>query len=316
MKNRRLILKSAVASALGASAISSYAADATDCYPSKSPSRQAVTDKVHPSQIKSIPSTKEHISSIGMGTWITFDVANNKTIRDQRSEVLQTFFDQGGQMIDSSPMYGNAEAMIGYGLKKTSGDCALFAASKIWTPVTFDGISQMRNSEALWGVEPIDLMYVHNLVNWEEHLSQLAEWKQSGRIRYLGVSTSHGRRHDQLEQILKTKKLDFIQLTYNYDNRVAQERLIPIARDNGVAVVVNRPFERGFLVEKYKDTPLPGIAKEMGCKTWAQFLLLFIVSHPDVTVAIPATSRVDHMRENMAVLQIELPDTQTREQLL
>ena len=250
-----------------------------------------------------------------MGTWITFDVADNEPIRQQRSQVLQTFFDNGGQMVDSSPMYGQAEAVLGYCLKQTTRDCTLFSASKIWTPITFDGVTQMKNSEALWGVMPMDLMYVHNLVNWENHLSQLGEWKQSGRIRYLGVSTSHGRRHDQLEKILKTQKLDFIQLTYNYDNRTAQEKLIPIAKDNGVAVVVNRPFERGNLINKYKDTPLPGIAKELGCKSWAQFLLLFIVSHPDVTVAIPATSRVDHMMENMAVMQIQMPDDQIRNQL-
>jgi len=314
--NRRLILKRAVASALGAATMNSYANDSLDCFPSKStsPSNHTANDNVHPSQIKHIPSTNEPISSIGMGTWITFDVADNESMRQQRSQVLQTFFDHGGQMVDSSPMYGYAEAVLGYCLRQTTGDCALFAASKIWTPVTFDGMTQMKNSENLWGVEPMDLMYVHNLVNWENHLAQLVEWKQSGRIRYLGVSTSHGRRHDKLEQVLKTQKLDFVQLTYNYDKRAAQNRLIPAAKDNGVAVVVNRPFERGNLVEKYKGTPLPGIAKELGCKSWAQYLLLFIVSHPDVTVAIPATSRVDHMKENLAVLQIESPDDGVRAQ--
>ena len=295
----------------------SHADDSSDCHPSQSPVPlgERSPNTIHPSQIKRIPSTNESLSSIGMGTWITFDVAENETIRQQRSQVLQTFFDNGGQMIDSSPMYGNAESVLGYCLRQTTRDCSLFAASKIWTPVTFDGITQMSNTETLWGVQPIDLMYVHNLVNWENHLSQLSEWKQSGRIRYLGVSTSHGRRHDQLEKILNTQKLDFIQLSYNYDNRVSQERLIPIARDNGVAVVVNRPFERGHLVDKYKDSPLPGIAKELGCKSWAQYLLLFIVSHPGVTVAIPATSRVDHMMENMAVLQIEMPDAKLRKNM-
>jgi len=317
MINRRLILKSAVVSALGTAAMNSRADNSSDCFPSKSPapSRQPANGDIHPSQVKRIPSTNERITSIGMGTWITFDVADNQSIRDQRSQVLQTFFDNGGQMVDSSPMYGNAESVLGYCLNKTSRDCALFAASKIWTPVTFDGISQMKNSEMLWGVEPMDLMYVHNLVNWENHLPQLVEWKQSGRIRYLGVSTSHGRRHDQLEDILKSQILDFVQLTYNYDKRIAQDRLIPMAKDNRVAVVVNRPFERGSLIEKYKNTALPGIAKELGCETWAQFLLLFIVSHPDVTIAIPATSRVDHMSENMATLQLELPDELARKQM-
>lgn len=322
MAQRRQILKNAVACALAATTSKLRADDPVDCFPSQSlsqtssqasrASRQSVTAKIHPSQIKRIPSTNEPIASIGMGTWITFDVANDETIRQQRSQVLQTFFDNGGQMVDSSPMYGNAEAVLGHCLRQTTGDCSLFAASKIWTPVTFDGTAQMTNSESLWGVEPMDLMYVHNLVNWENHLPKLVEWKHAGRIRYLGVSTSHGRRHDELEQILQTQKLDFVQLTYNYDKRAAQNRLIPIAKENGIAVVVNRPFERGHLVDKYKDTPLPGIAKELGCESWAQFLLLFIVSHPGVTVAIPATSRIDHMQENMAVLQLEMPDSQTR----
>jgi len=250
-----------------------------------------------------------------MGTWITFDVANNENVRKQRSIVLQTFFDHGGQMIDSSPMYGNAEDVIGYSLKQTQRDCGLFSASKIWTPLAFEGRAQMKNTESLWGVEPMDLMYVHNLLNWENHLSQLTQWKQAGRIRYLGVSTSHGRRHEELEKIIKSQKLDFIQLTYNYDNREAEKRLIPLAKDHGVAVVANRPFGRGFLINKYQNVTLPGTAKELGCDSWAQFLLMFIVSHPDVTVAIPATSRSDHMLENMAVLKIELPDEKIRAQL-
>jgi len=307
MINRRQILKTAFTAALGATASKLKADNSTEkCYPSE----QAL---VHPSHLKVIPSTNEQITSVGMGTWITFDVDGNT--RRQRRQVLQTFFDLGGQMIDSSPMYGNAEAVLGYCLKNTQRDCDLFSASKIWTPVTFDGRIQMENTETLWGIKPIDLMYVHNLVNWKNHLPQLVEWKLSGRIRYLGVSTSHGRRHDQLEEIIKTQKLDFVQLTYNYDNRETEKRLIPIANDNGVAVVVNRPFSRGHLIDKYKVTPLPGIAKEIGCETWAQYLLMFVVSHPGVTLAIPATSKVAHMQENMAVLQMELPDTQTRNQL-
>jgi len=264
MTNRRQILKTAVTVALGVTASKLKANNLTkDCL---TPSQALV----HPSHLKVIPSTNEQTTSVGMGTWITFDVDDNQ--RRQRSQVLQEFFDLGGQMIDSSPMYGNSEAVIGYCLKNTQRDCGLFSASKIWTPATFDGRTQMKNTETLWGVEPIDLMYVHNLVNWKNHLPQLAEWKQSGRIRYLGVSTSHGRRHDQLEEIIKTQKLDFVQLTYNYDNRETENRLIPIANDNGVAVVVNRPFGRGHIIDKYKDTPLPGIAKEIGCETWPQYL--------------------------------------------
>ena len=173
----------------------------------------------------------------------------------------------------------------------------------------------MANTETLWGVQPMDLMYVHNLLKLDSHLPKLRDWKESGRIRYLGISTSHGRRHEQLEKLLQSEVLDFVQLTYNYDQRVAEERLIPMARDNGIAVVVNRPFQRGRLIEKYTNQPLPGLAKELGCNTWAQFLLYFTVSHPDVTSAIPATSKVNHMAENMSVMQLPLPDTQTRASL-
>ena len=267
---------------------------------------------IHPDHLKVIPSSKETIPSIGMGTWITFDVPDNERIRILRSRVLQEFFNQGGRMIDSSPMYGTAEEVLGFCLKQTGSDGRLFAASKIWTPLALEAGAQMANTEKLWGVQPMDLMYVHNLLNLESHLPKLRDWKSTGRIRYLGVSTSHGRRHQRLEKLLQSEVLDFVQLTYNYDQRVAEERLIPLARDHGVAVIVNRPFQRGHLIDKYRKQPLPGLAKELGCNTWAQFLLYFTVSHPDVTVAIPATSRVDHMTENMHVMQLPLADRQTR----
>lgn len=270
---------------------------------------------IHPDHLKTIPSSQENISSIGMGTWITFDVADNGQAWSKRSEVLQEFFKQGGQMVDSSPMYGYAEEVIGYCLERSQSHCNLFSASKLWTPLAAEGRAQMSRTESLWGVKPMDLMYVHNLLNWEKHLPQLRDWKAEGRIRYLGITTSHGRRHTELESLLKSQTIDFVQFTYNYDQRIAEERLIPMARDNGVAVIVNRPFQRGHLVSKYQDTPLPGIATELGCQSWAQYLLLFVVSHPDVTVAIPATSRQDHMVENMTVMQLPLPDKTIRRQL-
>jgi len=315
MPTRREVLKSTLACTIAGTYSGVFAE--TDCYPSKNSSPPSPVSQfaVHPSHFKTIPSSNERITSLGMGTWITFDVADNAGVRKQRSQVLQAFFDGGGQMLDSSPMYGYAEEVLGVCLQQTQRDCSTFAASKIWTPVSFDAKAQMKNTENLWGVEPIDLMYVHNLVNWENHLPRLAEWKQAGRIRYLGVSTSHGLRHEELEKIINSQYLDFVQLTYNFDKRETENRLIPLARDNGIAVVVNRPFARGGLISKYERTALPGIAKELGCKTWPQYLLLFAVSHPGVTVAIPATSNVDHMQENMAVLQLELPDSELRHQL-
>jgi diketogulonate reductase-like aldo/keto reductase len=261
---------------------------------------------------KQLPGKSVSLSAIGMGTWITFDVPPDTHVRNQRTEVLQKFFDLGGEMIDSSPMYGQAEDMLGYGLARLQSNDKLFAASKIWTPFALDGRAQMNNTESLWGVKPMDLMYVHNLLGWEKQLPQLREWKQEKRIGYTGVTTSHGRRHAELEKLLSSETFDFVQLTLNIDNTRAEERLIPLAADKGIAIVVNRPFSRGRLFQKYANRPLPGIAKELGCQHWSQYLLLYVVSHPDVTCAIPATSNVTHMSENMATLHLELPDESTR----
>ena len=261
---------------------------------------------------KALPGKSEDISAIGVGTWITFDVPDIESVRRQRTEVLQTFFDMGGQMIDSSPMYGRAEDMLGYALARVEQEGRLFAASKIWTPLAADGRLQMSASERLWRVDRMDLMYVHNLVSWEKHLDQLRSWKSEGRIRYIGLTTSHGRRHAELESLLKNESVDFIQLTLNIDDTQAEERLLPLAAERGVAVVVNRPFARGALIRKYQSRPLPGLALELGCQNWPQFLLLYVISHPAVTCAIPATSQVEHMRENMGTLQLALPDGRTR----
>lgn len=258
--------------------------------------------------LREIPSSGEILPSVGMGTWLTFDVSDIGNVKDQRAKVLQTFFDHGGAMVDSSPMYGRSEAVIGYCLDQIDNKSGLFSASKIWTPMAFDGVSQMASSERLWRVPGMDLMYVHNLLNWRSHLPQLREWKEQGRIRYIGVSTSHGRRHEELERIIKTETLDFVQLTYNYENRKAANRLIPLAQDKGMAVVINRPFGRGQLIRKYQNQVLPGLAKDLGCESWAQYLLLFAVALPGVTTAIPATTRVDHMLENMGVMDVAIPD--------
>lgn len=270
-----------------------------------------LSEKLASGHLRTIPSSGEALPSVGMGTWLTFDVPDNDSVQNQRARVLQTFFELGGAMIDSSPMYGRSEAVVGYCLDQIERKSALFAASKIWTPFTFDGVTQMANSERLWRVPSMDLMYVHNLLNWKNHLSQLREWKNEGRIRYVGVTTSHGRRHDELEQVLKAEALDFVQLTYNHDQRASADRLIPLAQDKGVAVIVNRPFARGQLIRKYRNQPLPGLAKELGCQSWAQYLLLFAIAQPGVTAAIPATTRVDHMVENMRVMTLAIPDSAT-----
>ncbi|HSS63708.1 MAG TPA: aldo/keto reductase [Gammaproteobacteria bacterium] len=263
-----------------------------------------------------IPSTGERLPVIGMGSWITFHVGDNADERAVRVEILRQFFSRGGALIDSSPMYGLSEEVIGHCLERLGNPGALFSATKVWTLGELLGISQMKHSEYLWGGDGFDLMQIHNLVDWQTHLKTLLRWKEEGRIRYIGVTTSHGRRHDELEQIVKSEPIDFVQLTYNIIDRQAENRLLPAAADRAVAVIVNRPFRRGALPDRLKGKPLPAWAVEFGCENWPQFLLKFIVSHPHVTCAIPSTSRVDHMMENMGANFGRLPDMQTRRRMI
>ncbi len=265
---------------------------------------------------KRIPSTGEPLPVVGMGSWITFDVGDDAAARAQRVEVLRAFFDGGGTLIDSSPMYLTSQEVIGHCLARLPERPALFAATKVWTMTRALGIRQMEASRQLWGLDRFDLMQVHNLLDWEAHLETLTEWKAQGRVRYIGVTTSHGRRHDTLEQIMTTQPIDFVQFTYNMADREAEERLLPLAAERGLAVIVNRPFRRGTLFETIGSRPLPDWAGEIGCTNWAQFFLKFIVAHPAVTCAIPATSRVDHMRENMGAAHGPFPDAKTRARMV
>ncbi len=265
---------------------------------------------------KAIPASGEQIPAVGMGSWITFNVGGSKKLRDARVKVLQAFFDSGGGMVDSSPMYGSSEEVIGYCLERIENDQSLFSATKVWTVSRAMGLRQMENSEKLWGETPFDLLQIHNLLDWETHLETLTAWKEKGRVRYIGMTTSHGRRHDDLEAVMKQKPLDFVQFTYNILDREAEQRLLPLAADKGLAVIINRPFRRGALFDLFEKKPLPDWAGEIDCANWAQFFLKFIVSHPAVTCAIPATSRVDHMLENMGALKGRLPDETTRQRMI
>ncbi|MBT8123926.1 MAG: aldo/keto reductase [Gammaproteobacteria bacterium] len=263
-----------------------------------------------------IPSSGEQIPSVGMGTWITFDVGTKKSIIDDRTEVLKHFFANGGGMIDSSPMYGTAQTVLGKCFQQLEPPKSLFSATKVWTPGKWLGIQQMEASEELWGLNNFDLMQIHNLVDWKTHLKTLREWKESKRIRYLGITTSHGRRHRELIKIMQTEPLDFVQFTYNISHTEAKKELLPLAVDKGIAVIINRPFDGGNLFKKIENEPLPDWAKEFDCHNWAQYFLKFILSHPAVTVAIPATSRADHMDENMGALTGLLPDAAMRKRML
>ncbi|MEQ8504430.1 MAG: aldo/keto reductase [Rhodospirillales bacterium] len=264
---------------------------------------------------RKIPRTGQTLPVIGMGSWITFDVGNDAQARAARTRVLKTFFDLGGGMIDSSPMYGSSEDVIGHGLAALSMPKSLFSATKVWTPGKDHGVRQMAESERLWGVPSFDLLQVHNLLGWEGHLETLKAWKADGRVRHIGITTSHGRRHWDLEAIMKAEPLDFVQLTYNIDDREAEQRLLPLAAEKGIAVIANRPFQRGALIDRLQGRPLPPFADEIGAANWAQVLLKFIVSHPAVTCAIPATSRVDHMTENMGAAQGSMPDAAMRRKI-
>ena len=265
---------------------------------------------------KMIPSSGEMIPVIGMGSWQTFHVGDNPDDRARCVEILRVFFERGGGMIDSSPMYGSSEEVIGHCLAELDAPEGLFSATKVWTPFLVRGKTQIENSFRLWGAERLDLYQVHNLVDWEEHLETLGGMKDEGRIRYVGVTTSHGRRHSEIETLLKTRELDFVQLTYNLRHREAERRLLPLARERGVAVIANRPYDRGGLFDELEGRPVPEWAVEAGMTDWPQFLLKFAVSHPAVTCAIPATSQVQHMRENMAAGLGELPDAKLREKMI
>lgn len=249
---------------------------------------------------------------MGLGTWITFNVGNNTRLRDSRTAIVKEFLDLGGTLIDSSPMYGSAEAVVGYANAKLDKPKKLFSATKIWTSSGAEGIEQMKESQKLWGIKIFDLMQVHNLDGWRSHLKTLAAMKAKGELRYFGVTTSHGRRHDELMEIMKTQPLDFIQLTYNMRDRRAEEKILDLAQERKIAVIANRPLDGGDLMSEYEKKPLPQWAADFDCKNWAQFFLKFVVSHPAITCAIPATSKLEHLRENMGAGRGRLPDAATR----
>ena len=265
---------------------------------------------------KAIPKSGEQIPVIGMGTSRTFDVGNDPVLRAQLGEVLQLFFDHGGAVIDSSPMYGSAEQVTGDLLANIKNKQALFAATKVWTWGKQEGLTQMQRSSERMGVKVFDLMQIHNLRDWEVHLATLKEWKAEGKVRYIGITTSHGRFHDELEVILENEPFDFVQFSYNIMNRTVEQRLLPIARERGIATLINRPFARGELFSLVKGKPLPEWAKDIDVNSWGQFFLKFVVSHPDVTCAIPATSKPHHMRDNMAAGFGQLPDAAMRQRMI
>jgi len=272
----------------------------------------------HPGPILTRPihSTGEKLPLVGLGSWITFNVGEDRAARDSCADVMSAFLQNGGRLIDSSPMYGSSQDVIGYGLKKLGSSGRVFSADKVWESRGMNGPPQVEESRRKWGVPRFDLLQVHNVLAWEEHLPMLFGMKEAGRLRYVGVTTSDGRRHDEIEKIMRSQPIDFIQISYNVLDREIEERILPLAQERRIGVIVNRPLRRGDLVRMVERSPLPSWASEIDCSSWASLLLKFIVSHPAVTCAIPATTRVDHARENMTASYGRLPDMAMRRRIV
>jgi aryl-alcohol dehydrogenase-like predicted oxidoreductase len=263
-----------------------------------------------------IPSTGAALPVIGCGTWQAFDIGDTAKEREPRAEVLRVLFEAGGSVIDSSPMYGRAEGVVGDLLAASGSRDKAFIATKVWTSGKSAGIAQMQRSMQLLRTDRIDLMQVHNLLDWRAHLGTLRAWKKEGRITYLGVTHYTESGYRELEQVMRSETLDFVQLNYSIDERVAEERLLPLAADRGIAILVNRPFGGGGLLRTLGSRPLPDWAGEIDCTTWSQILLKFVLGHPAVTCAIPGTSRPEHMRENARAGTGALPDAAMRARMV
>jgi diketogulonate reductase-like aldo/keto reductase len=269
-----------------------------------------------PMLARPVPSTGETIPVVGLGTWRTFDVGISPAEREPLREVMQRFVAQGGRVIDSSPMYGNAETVVGDLTADVGIRDSLFLATKVWTSGRQAGVVQMEQSLRRLRTSRLDLMQIHNLLDWRTHLRTLREWKGTGRIRYIGVTHYTASAYDELERVMGREPLDFLQVNYSLGERETEQRVLPLARDRGLAVLVNRPFQEGELFRKVRGQALPSWAADFDCESWAQFFLKWILAHPAVTCVIPATSRPAHLVDNMKAGQGRLPDAATRERMV
>jgi diketogulonate reductase-like aldo/keto reductase len=261
---------------------------------------------------KKIPSSGEMLPVIGLGTWQTFDVGASAAQRAPLEEVMREFVALGGKLIDSSPMYGNSEEVVGDITSRLGLRQKLFIATKVWTSGKAAGIRQMEDSMRKLRAKPIDLMQVHNLVDVETHLETLRKWKQQRIVRYIGVTHYTEGAHEAVARLIASRPVDFIQINYSVGERGAEQRLLPLAIERGVAVIANRPFAGGDLFRRVRSKPLPPWAAEIDCSSWAQILLKFVVSHPAITCAIPATANVEHLRDNMKAGYGRMPDEKIR----
>jgi diketogulonate reductase-like aldo/keto reductase len=265
---------------------------------------------------RTIPRSGEALPVVGLGTFIAFDVAPGEPEMADLKEVLKIFIAGGGRLVDSSPMYGRAESVVGELAGELAALPSLFLATKVWTSGREAGIEQMRNSMRRMRTRRIDLMQVHNLVDLATHLKTLREWKQAGTIRYLGITHYHSGAYRELEKLLTTRDYDFVQFNYSLAEREAEARLLRAAADTGTAVIINRPFAQGELFAKVKGRTLPAWATEFDCDSWAQFFLKYIVAEPAVTCVIPATSKARHMVDNLKAGTGKLPNEPQRRRMV
>jgi diketogulonate reductase-like aldo/keto reductase len=264
---------------------------------------------------RAIPSSGEQLPVIGLGTYQAFDVGNDETARTALQQVLRDFVAKGGSVIDSSPMYGRAEGVVGDLSAQLSLRPSLFLATKVWTSGKDAGIRQMEESFRLMRTQTMDLMQIHNLVDWRTHTATLQAWKQQGKVRYIGITHYHAGAYDELERLIKTRAYDFVQLNYSIAEREAERSILPLAQQTGVAVIANRPFAQSSLFSRVRGKQVPPWAAEFDCASWAQFFLKYIVSHPALTCAIPATNKPEHLLDNMGAGYGRLPDEQTRQKM-
>jgi|SoiMetStandDraft_2_1073263.scaffolds.fasta_scaffold00605_3 diketogulonate reductase-like aldo/keto reductase len=262
-----------------------------------------------------IPASGEMLPVIGLGTWRVFDVGGSPSERAPLKDVLKSLVEQGGRAVDSSPMYGAAESVVGDLASELAITDKLFLATKVWTSGREAGVAQMEQSLKRMRAPRLDLIQIHNLLDWRTHLRTLREWKAAGRIRYLGVTHYTASAYDELERVLSTEALDFVQVNYSLGERDAERRILPLARDRGVAVLANRPFAEGGLFQRVRAQAVPSWAAEFDCESWAQFFLKWILAHPAVTCAIPGTSRPQHMVDNLKAAMGKLPDAATRDRM-
>jgi len=262
-----------------------------------------------------IPSTGETIPAIGLGTWRVFDVGGSPSERAPLKDVLRNLVEVGGRVVDSSPMYGAAESVVGDLAAELAITDKLFLATKVWTSGRDAGAAQMEQSLKRLRAPRLDLIQIHNLLDWRTHLRTLREWKAAGRIRYLGVTHYTSSAYDELERVLRAETLDFVQVNYSLGEREAERRILPLARDRGVAVLANRPFAEGGLFQRVRAQAVPSWAVEFDCESWAQFFLKWILANPAVTCAIPGTSRPQHLVDNLKAAVGKLPDEGMRDRM-